>query len=431
MYFFNSSDFEDKFNYFYSKGLASIWNLPYFKSWDEIYFTGAWLEDEVTLLGSINKLVPYYVNVFTIDVSDVDGDGRDDDKDNFISCVDSSRVSGVGDVNVSIGNSSDYGESFENVKNISLMDGVRPIIEFSHNFTKSRLNLNNISVVLSGDFLIVNLSQQLQEEFNKTLWIDDNNFKEFCVVDKDISSRDDVSSDCSGDKEFDFTSCLWSSGEVNISGIVCVDHGSRIEVRNLKHSALVGTVDSGDVISSSGDHSSYSGKVYNVEFKENLKEIHLRRKDKVKFNFSGDEFILKVLSVNSNSVLFNFGGLGKNINIYEDEEVFLDLDNDGENDLVLKVKNLMSNYLDLSYGLSLDVNLIPPVENDSVDLEVVDPVVDSIIDEHDENINIENKVTGNALVNEGNTNNNNYYWVIGLVALCVLGVFGLKKYNKF
>ena len=49
-----------------------------------------------------------------------------------------------------------------------------------------------------------------------------------------------MSSSCNGASEIDFSSCLGSSSEVSFEGRVCVDHGSVIEIRNLRYSAVRG-----------------------------------------------------------------------------------------------------------------------------------------------------------------------------------------------
>jgi hypothetical protein len=80
----------------------------------------------------------------------------------------------------------------------------------------------------------------LQDEYNKTVYIEDNNFVSLCVEDADVSSIGEISSDCNEANEIDMTDCLGNSTGYLANGINCVDEGERIRIENLQHSAIVG-----------------------------------------------------------------------------------------------------------------------------------------------------------------------------------------------
>ncbi len=130
------------------------------------------------------------------------------------------------------------------------------MINFTHNFTQSTLDLSNITITKDSLSILVNLSSQLQN--NKTLYIEDNNFASLCVKDEEIGSIEEISTLCTGTNETDFTACLGSNTMIN--GLNCTDTGAIIKVENLKYSAIRGTQSTSSSPSPSGGSSSSSSK---------------------------------------------------------------------------------------------------------------------------------------------------------------------------
>lgn len=350
--------------------------------------------------GSIHKHVNY---AFKIDFIDSDGDGLDDKDDKLNDKVDKEKVKGFDKIKIKVNNASSSG-SFDDIRNITVDDEDKPVIQFKHNFTKSNLNFNNVSVKKDKNFLIVNLSNQLQINYNKTLWIDDNDFVKFCVIDKDIRDENDISDDCSGVNEYVFDSCLGNSTGVTISGITCIDHGSRLEVQNLRHSALFGTPNSDSSSSISTSGSSYKGKEYDINFFDNFNEVKLRTRDEIKFEFDDKEYILKIRKIYSNSIKIQFDGKKDYFKINLEDTLSFDLNNDGNKDLILEVIDLSSKYVYLNYNL-IEKNLDKSEKEDKIFLPIENNSFTNNLNLINNNIS-SLKINTNHLINKINLNEN-------------------------
>jgi hypothetical protein len=99
-----------------------------------------------------------------------------------------------------------------------------------------------IGLKANSTYIIVNLSDQLQEGKNKSLSISDIGFVSLCAKDAAIQDISEMSQNCSGDSEINITACIGNSTGVTIEGINCIDEGSVITVSGLIHSALRGTL---------------------------------------------------------------------------------------------------------------------------------------------------------------------------------------------
>ena len=130
---------------------------------------------------------------------------------------------------------STYNSTYE----VAFYDASSKIVNFSHNFSASSLDLSRVRIIKETNAVIINLSGQLQANANKTIYLADNSFVALCVKDAEIGSSSDISSGCNGANETDFTSCLGGSATVN--GIVCTDEGSVIRIDNLRYSGVQGT----------------------------------------------------------------------------------------------------------------------------------------------------------------------------------------------
>jgi hypothetical protein len=167
---------------------------------------------------------------------DFDNDGITDGADKLY--YDESDVNSDGvSLSISIGDNTTSESFYNNEYEIDFYDNNELLINFSHNFTQGTLDLSKVRIIKDDDVLIVNFSNQVQG--TKTLFIDDNNFDKFCVKDAVISTISEISDNCDGANEYDFSACLGSS--LSLNGISCVDLGDRLKVSNLSHSALRGT----------------------------------------------------------------------------------------------------------------------------------------------------------------------------------------------
>ena len=185
-----------------------------------------------------------------IDTVDTDSDGILDSSDPLLFNETFVNVSGISQLNITVAGNSTNG-SFTGVQEVVFYDGSSLIVNFSHNFSQSSLNLQNISINKTTTALIVNFSGQLQG--NKTLYITDDSFAALCVKDDHVNSINDISAACTGANETNFATCIGTS--VRINAINCTDLGTSFKIENLRYSAIRGTQSS----SSSGSSSSGGG----------------------------------------------------------------------------------------------------------------------------------------------------------------------------
>ena len=202
-------------------------------------------------IGNTNQTDVWSVTVNSLDE---DNDGLLDTEDNLFYNESNVTSLGVDALNITIGGNS-TNESINEVQEVLFYDEEELMINFSHNFTESVLDLRNVSIIKDTNSLIINISNQLQG--NKTLYLTDNEFISLCVKDAEVESIDEVSSTCDSTNETDFTTCLNSNATIN--GINCIDLGTTIQVENLQYSAVRGTQASSTTSSSSGGGGSSGG----------------------------------------------------------------------------------------------------------------------------------------------------------------------------
>lgn len=174
----------------------------------------------------------------TISLADLDSDGVLDSVDNLEGNESNVIKSGINNLNITINRNSTRG-TYNGSQEIIFYDSSDPIVNFTHNFSASELDLRKVSITKTSTSLIVNLSGQLQSSYNKTLYISDNSFISLCVKDAEISSISEISSSCTGSNETDLTSCI--GGNLSSNGIDCTDLGSQFKIENLKYSGIRGT----------------------------------------------------------------------------------------------------------------------------------------------------------------------------------------------
>ena len=194
--------------------------------------------------GNINQTDIFGILMNSIDN---DGDGIADINDPLLYNETNVTISGITKLNITVAGNKTNGQ-FSGLQEIIFYDQDTLLINFTHNFSSTNLDLSNVTITLGDNSLIVNFSGQLQE--NKTLYITDDNFVSLCVKDEEIASINEISSGCTGGNETDFTSCLGTS--VRINAINCTDEGTRIKIENLQYSAIRGTQASSSSTTSGG-----------------------------------------------------------------------------------------------------------------------------------------------------------------------------------
>lgn len=172
---------------------------------------------------------------------DSDGDSVTDESDTLWYNESNVTSTGISNLTITIGGNSTNG-TFSGAQPIAIYDGTWLITNFTYNFTESTLDLSKVVIAKTSDSILVNFSGQLQN--NKTLYLEDNAFTQLCVKDAQISSIENMSSDCTAASEVNFTSCLGNSAGITVNGITCIDLGTIIQVQNLSHSAIRGAVSS-------------------------------------------------------------------------------------------------------------------------------------------------------------------------------------------
>ena len=179
---------------------------------------------------------------FTINSGDADSDGLPDEIDYILGNESNVTTSANITLNITL-NSGSINQSLNQIQEIVFYNVTTPIMNFTHNFSASVLNLSRISIItFNQTSVLVNVSDQLASGESKTLYIADAGFNALCVKDEDIESMDNMTSTCTGSNETDFTTCLADSSGTTIGSLTCYDEGSIIRVEGLNNSALRGTL---------------------------------------------------------------------------------------------------------------------------------------------------------------------------------------------
>ena len=155
------------------------------------------------------------------------------------------------DLDVLVDSEDDLNQNFKEEKLIEVLDdNGDKIIDFLHNFSKGT-DSNNFSYndenKLVLDFTLLesnedNLSKILikslkkQEEYKKTIYLDrieiNNRSTDLCVVNREVSSFDEVSDSCSGDSEY-----LFKEDGI-IDGIEVISNDTNYTIKNLDNSLV-------------------------------------------------------------------------------------------------------------------------------------------------------------------------------------------------
>ena len=121
-------------------------------------------------LGISNKdLEKIPVGLAPVLYQDTDNDGLPDSSDPLLYNESNVTISGVTTLNITVGGNATNG-SFSGEQEILFYDQTNLMVNFSHNFSTSNLDLSQVTITKISTSLIVNLSGQLQSDYNKTLY---------------------------------------------------------------------------------------------------------------------------------------------------------------------------------------------------------------------------------------------------------------------
>ncbi|VVB78203.1 Uncharacterised protein [uncultured archaeon] len=176
-----------------------------------------------------------------LNYTDLDEDNISDRIDNLYGRESNVVKEGVNNLNITISGNSTYG-SYNDTQEIAFFDSDKKIMNFTHNFSLSKLDLNKVVIKEADNSLIVNLSDQLQMGYSKVIYINDNDFVDLCVKDSDLTDISQMSDSCTESDETNFSDCIGNNLGIIRGSLSCFDEGSVIRVENLRHSAIRGTV---------------------------------------------------------------------------------------------------------------------------------------------------------------------------------------------
>ena len=168
---------------------------------------------------------------------DEDGDEVHDSADRLAWNKNNVSAQGFTQLNITVNGSANL-SSFNQTLDVVFYDQGKPVLNFTHDFENSILDLSRVSLTINPSYILANLSGQVLD--GKALYLDDENFSSICVVDAETSSIASMSPDCTGSREIDFASCIGNSAGLTKAGATCRDLGSRITVSGLMHSAVKG-----------------------------------------------------------------------------------------------------------------------------------------------------------------------------------------------
>ncbi|MBT3835953.1 hypothetical protein HOD05_01300 [Candidatus Woesearchaeota archaeon] len=195
---------------------------------------------------------------FTVVFTDTDSDGSDDLADTLIGNESDILTQGISGLNITVGGNQSNG-TFTGVHEVLFYNETTLFINFTHNFSSSGLNLSNFTINFTSTSLVMNFSEQIQSEYNKTFYFPDNGYTSICVENAEINSDADISSGCNGDDETNFDTCLGVSTGTTINSITCYDNGTTITIQNLSFSGIRGTTTSAAVTPPAADSGSPGG----------------------------------------------------------------------------------------------------------------------------------------------------------------------------
>jgi hypothetical protein len=215
---------------------------------------------------NINNTISSY---FIIASLDADNDNIEDALDTLLGNETEVNVTGTTIQNITIGGKLSNG-TFNKTETVVIYERTKPLINFTFNFTNSKLDLRNITIVKNSTSLLVNMQNQLINDQRKNLYLENNEFDKICVKDASITSISNISVHCNETDETNFTPCLGFSLGITLNNITCYDSDGILRFENMKHSgirAAQSTSQAASQVSSStgGGGTSGPGKLREIE----------------------------------------------------------------------------------------------------------------------------------------------------------------------
>lgn len=150
---------------------------------------------------------------------DTDEDGILDIFDSITAGASAVSITGLsGNLNIIVGENGNINNIYTGTQNIKFNDGNKRLFSFDYNFDKGVLDLSKIKIKVGTNSLLVNLGNQLQTGFTKTMYLTNNNFSKLCVKNEEINNISDITTNCTGNNEYNFIYCLngsYSSNNIN------------------------------------------------------------------------------------------------------------------------------------------------------------------------------------------------------------------------
>ena len=145
----------------------------------------------------------------------------------------------IDDIQTDINLTLEIGNLTNGTRNIIFREENRTLIHFNFNFTNSMLNLSNIIIQKqtnnnSGSIIVGGIN--LTDGNTKTVYVDDlnENTDTVCIKDAEISSIEEISTNCDGEDEY-----LITCNGNNYNNYTCIDKGDEYEITGLMHSGII------------------------------------------------------------------------------------------------------------------------------------------------------------------------------------------------
>jgi len=190
--------------------------------------------------GFLDDVAVFRISVLDNPGIDSDDDGINDSVDTLIGDEDSVNTSTM-NLTIFVDNSKNLSKLFNESRKIKLMDGNFTIAEFDFNFSRHKLNLKNFTINKQKENVIGSLIVRglaLPEGKTKTLYLDkiNPNLNGICIKENEISSINEISSNCDGTDEFkiECDSTLQSSYTCAYNSTL-----NKYKVEGLGHSGIV------------------------------------------------------------------------------------------------------------------------------------------------------------------------------------------------
>lgn len=189
--------------------------------------------------GFLNDTSIFKIIILDIPENDIDSDGIDDSIDKLIGNKNSVNTSTI-NLSILIGNTSNLSKNFNTSYRVKFLDINLTILEFDFNFSVYRLNLTNITINKQLDNQKGSLfTNGLRlPKGTKTMYVDkiDTKLNGVCIKDTQISSINEISSNCKSKNEVKI-SC---NGKLSKS-YKCTYNSTinKLKVEGLKNSGIV------------------------------------------------------------------------------------------------------------------------------------------------------------------------------------------------